>query len=234
MKINKQIIIIPITGTIILIAAFGIGLMFTKATTMVVQESPSETIFEVGNTATDMRSKNGKQGGVTSGSDRMLSKLNPQQQARVSKTTEQYSERSIVDSFATNWTTNTNQGEGSLDQRSDDQILEQVHNELDYLDRTIQSEPIDPSWTDSAVTMVQDSWLHDPELGFTVQNVECRSSLCRFEMGFEGSVSQDSFNDFAERLPWIGEVFFHLDDTQSGNAVVYLAREGHAMPVLSN
>ena len=226
MKITKQTIVGMIGGLIMGLVAMIVGIVLMKPTNYFESDNSATSYSEVKNTSahgTDLNE---------------LAQLLPEMMDKIqnleAQVPRQNSEPTTADDSAPTGEVETVQHENNGYNPSDEEILAQIRSEMDFLDDVIQSEAADASWSDSAETLVYDSWLNDPDIGFAVENVNCGSTLCRFEMAFNGPVSQDSFDGFGERLPWVGEVFFHLEDPQDGNAIVYIAREGYSLPQFTN
>jgi hypothetical protein len=107
----------------------------------------------------------------------------------------------------------------------------QVQAQVDLIEDTLFAEASDPTWTDAAEQSLQDVFQLEEGTGFHLVHTECRTTLCRLELSLDGSLSpEESFHHLVHLMPWPGQSFVHFEDGESATAVVYLTREGHALP----
>lgn len=106
-----------------------------------------------------------------------------------------------------------------------------IKEDIDLLE-TIQSEPVDVEWSDSATKALYNSVQKNATGSVEIINVDCRSTLCRVEFFLNTPFKEEGFKEL-EKIspPWNGEGFFEFDEN-SGLAVMYIAREGHSLPRL--
>jgi hypothetical protein len=66
--------------------------------------------------------------------------------------------------------------------------------------------------------------------GVHLVQVDCRTSLCRLELALaDASSPGENLEQLLHYARWEGAGFAQIDET-SGTAVVYLSREGYALP----
>jgi len=53
------------------------------------------------------------------------------------------------------------------------------------------------------------------------------------EIAFQPGEHENNFRHLQELVPWSGEMFFQVDDINAGEAVIYIARENHSLPRIS-
>ena len=107
----------------------------------------------------------------------------------------------------------------------------QVQAQIDLLEVTVLAEAPDPVWTSAAERSLQSVFQREEKAGFHLVQTECRTTLCRLELSLDGSVSpEESFHSLVQMMPWQGQAFIRIEDGEGGAVVVYLAREGHALP----
>lgn len=101
------------------------------------------------------------------------------------------------------------------------------------LEETLNSEPLDSTWASLAQTAIGDAF-HLPDLaGAQLVEAECRMTICRTKLMLsEGTMSRDIFRDLIQLSQWPGESFAQIDP-QSSELVIYLSREGHAFPQIT-
>jgi hypothetical protein len=113
--------------------------------------------------------------------------------------------------------------------RREDMIIERAKV---VFDRQWRSESVDRNWTYEAQDAL-DRKLSDEALeGTRAESVECRTSLCRIETSHDG---MEDWSRFEERMmgpPFRGNMFFN-HDPETHRTVIYVARQGEALPVLN-
>lgn len=104
----------------------------------------------------------------------------------------------------------------------------------DLIENTIKSEPGDLEWTNSVRTTLEEMFLSEKFADIQVLGTECGSTLCRirFYLDDRGS-TQDGIQRLARiapTMPASAESWIRTENTETGEAVMYLARQGHPMP----
>ena len=119
--------------------------------------------------------------------------------------------------------------EGSL-MDEEAQAAVQLQEQVALMNNTLQSEYLDDQWSEAAVADVYESFQKDSGDGYAVLDADCRSTMCRVIVMLGDASPEENFMELGEKLPWNGEIFFQVDDMESGEAVIYLAREDHSLP----
>jgi hypothetical protein len=102
--------------------------------------------------------------------------------------------------------------------------------QVEAFERTLVEEDAAPGWARTAQLVLQEAWHGGAIAGFSLIQADCRTSLSRLELSLDGSRSPgETFEQLVHFAPWNGEGFAQLDEA-SGVAVVYLSREGYALP----
>jgi hypothetical protein len=107
-------------------------------------------------------------------------------------------------------------------------------------ERLFTNQRIDSAWTERAKRLVDERLPALLPEGSTVRSIECRADLCRLETAHADRATYWKFLKAAFLTPrktfWNGSAYsVPLNDDPSGGAMVtYLAREGAALPALSN
>lgn len=114
----------------------------------------------------------------------------------------------------------------------EEKIMSQIKAQVDMMEETLQYEPVDAEWSDSVRIALYKSVQENTTGNFEILNADCRSTLCRVDLTFDTALPEDSFRELQDLIPWNGEAFFQVDDTDSGQAVLYIAREGYSLPQL--
>jgi hypothetical protein len=69
--------------------------------------------------------------------------------------------------------------------------------------------------------------------GLVQSSIECRASLCRLELEFDGGEALDrGVSDAMALASWDTDGYFHLAEGNARRLVIYLTRQGTALPVL--
>ena len=101
--------------------------------------------------------------------------------------------------------------------------------EIDLLEGTLRAEKSDSAWA-TAAQLALHTTLHKEALpGVQLMKAECRTTLCRMELALDGSTAQESFRNLIDLAPWSGQGLIQLN-AETGLAVMYLAREEHTLP----
>ncbi len=101
-----------------------------------------------------------------------------------------------------------------------------------YVD-TMYSEDIDADWSYQTETKTRDALAVVSDKVIT-REIECRTSICRLEMQkADGATNDEALEAFDTNIDWAGEMRLTYDPN-TGEGVVYMAREGHSLPRLAN
>jgi len=97
----------------------------------------------------------------------------------------------------------------------------------------MQTEDIDADWSYQAEKKTRDALAAVSDKLIT-HEIECRTSLCRLDIGkAEGATNDEALDAFDTSIEWRGEMRMTYDPN-TGEGVVYMAREGHSLPRLVN
>lgn len=107
-----------------------------------------------------------------------------------------------------------------------------VQEEVELINNTLDLEAVDTAWAEDAHVALTEALQNNERMaGVQLDTVECKSTLCRLSLSFDDQLSLDNgFRTMPSIIPWEGQAFFQVDDVESGEAIVYLAREGHELP----
>ena len=115
-----------------------------------------------------------------------------------------------------------------------EQVDAKMNAQAELIETRIHSESPDPSWTDAAEIALEDKFMSGNIRQFELVDTECASTLCRVRFYFSdiGSTQIDNpkLTQIVSALPWTGEAWLRFENTENGEAVLYLAREGHTLP----
>jgi hypothetical protein len=103
--------------------------------------------------------------------------------------------------------------------------------ELTLMEGTLHAEKHDPAWGSTAQHALHETFQKQAIPGVQMVDAECRSTLCRMELALDDSTAQDSYRNLLNLAPWSGPSLIQID-TETGAAVMYLAREEHTLPQL--
>jgi hypothetical protein len=112
----------------------------------------------------------------------------------------------------------------------------QVQAQAALIEGTLVTEEADVNWALAAESSLAEAFQHEELRGLQLVSVECRSTLCRLDIAahaavVDGSSFDEDFRKLLLRTPWSGQGFGRVDaDGPSPTAVLFLAREGHALP----
>ena len=105
-----------------------------------------------------------------------------------------------------------------------------THAQLEVFESTIVEEHADPGWASAAQLALQEAFHSEAMAGLRLVQADCRTSLCRLELSLDGQMfAGDTFEQLIHFAPWDGQGFAQIDEA-SAAAVVYLSREGYALP----
>jgi len=103
------------------------------------------------------------------------------------------------------------------------------------LDAMLEAEAADPAWAGKASDEIRKS-LATVVRGSQVEEVTCRSHYCRVEIGHDDDEgAPEMASQVAESLPWksSGTAMRFKSDSGHEYTLLYIAREGHKLPRLS-
>jgi len=103
--------------------------------------------------------------------------------------------------------------------------------ELTLMEGTLRAETSDLAWANTAQLALQTTFQQEALPGVQIVNTECRKTLCRMEFSLDDSTMQESYSNLPDLIPWSAPGFLKID-TETGAAVMYLAREEHSLPQL--
>jgi hypothetical protein len=108
----------------------------------------------------------------------------------------------------------------------------QLQTEIETLEATVYGEKPDPAWARDAEQALHALWRGQKYPGLSLVHAECRSSLCRLDLDLDRTQgSEESFHTLIHHMPWSGQSFFvQITEGEVAQAVMYLAREGYALP----
>lgn len=127
-------------------------------------------------------------------------------------------------------------------ERQEEQASAEIQAQENLLDQTMVTEEADPEWSQVAETswieVFQKEDLKEELKEIQLDNIECRTTLCRVELTptdpAQGAVAfERGLRKLLHFTPWQGGAGFakiENPDGQAPVAVFYLAREGHALP----
>lgn len=108
----------------------------------------------------------------------------------------------------------------------------QTQAQFELIDGTLLAEESDSDWASSANLALHEAFQSEDMKGVALVGVECRTTICRLELSLDNSAyPEDSFYHLVHVTPWQGQKLFRINE-ENGEAVVYLAREGHSLPQL--
>ena len=118
-------------------------------------------------------------------------------------------------------------------------IVEKEHNRslarMEASETTLQQEPVDNNWSMHTAETIQESLESTEFTGTAVQDVECRSTLCRLEIIHNDLENQEIFHrHFSLKVGQIlPKMVVHSEQQDNGeiSSMIYMARSGHGLPV---
>jgi hypothetical protein len=104
-----------------------------------------------------------------------------------------------------------------------------------YADQ-LDMEPADEAWqaqVQPAIAERLDALLAEQVLdGVTLTGTECHTTLCRLTLRFADAETRQRWGGHvALVVPWTGQTYFHQDETDPHSMILYVAREGTALPL---
>lgn len=107
---------------------------------------------------------------------------------------------------------------------------------LALLERSVSSQGVDSEWSAQSLSDIEQALGDEALLDTAIYDIDCRATLCRVEVGHDDPNAFDQFQQ--QFLNELDELFTNvwLDYTDLGGGatgtVIYLARDGHALPEL--
>lgn len=100
--------------------------------------------------------------------------------------------------------------------------------QLTLMQETVVTEGADEEWASASALVLEETLQREELKGLHLVRADCRKTLCQLELNLrEGA--EESMRKLPFFTPWAGEVFFHSDG-KTGEAFVFIAREGHRLP----
>jgi hypothetical protein len=115
----------------------------------------------------------------------------------------------------------------------EERLITELVAHKDLLDHTLEGEAWDYEWSNEAITALQVSKTQYQDTSIEMIDVDCGSTLCRVMLNFTPGEHENSIRHFQNALPWAGEMFFQVEDINTGEAVIYISRENHSLPKIS-
>lgn len=112
----------------------------------------------------------------------------------------------------------------------EERALAQLRAQVETLGTALHAEFVDGDWAKPAMIALSEAFEAETAEGIEMLEVDCRGSMCRVALAFDPALAEESFRKIQASVPWEGEVFFHIEDVDSGEAVVYIAREDQRLP----
>lgn len=109
-----------------------------------------------------------------------------------------------------------------------------VEERMQALETSLQNDPLDRSWSIQVSEQITQAFASEELAGISLDDVECRSTLCRVEVMHDDPMRRDEFEIWfpfkvAQFLPRL--VMRRVDnDDGSSSTVVYTARQGYRLP----
>ncbi len=112
----------------------------------------------------------------------------------------------------------------------EERMVARIREQVELLETMLGRELVDKEWAKPAMIALRDAFETETAEGIDLLEADCRGSMCRIRLAFDPSRAEESFGRLQAIVPWGGEAFFQIDDVGAGEAVLYLAREGHQLP----
>src|SRR5262249_46599157 len=107
----------------------------------------------------------------------------------------------------------------------------QVQAQIETLEAAVRGEKPDPAWARDTEQTLHAMFQGKESPGFFLVHAECRTSLCRVELALHETMApEESFRTLLHRMPWSGQRFMQIAEGEAPQVVMYLAREGYALP----
>jgi hypothetical protein len=108
-----------------------------------------------------------------------------------------------------------------------------IQERIRFLESTLARETLDRGWAADAERAMLEVMESAEIAGSRIEELECRSTLCRAEVSHATSRDFDGFSErFLSSLPQLPRGFLHKlsGDDEPVRSVLFMAREGHRMP----
>ena len=127
----------------------------------------------------------------------------------------------------------TDDNQPPLSEKEQARQLEEHHRQTyEIFANTLEAEKKDAQWSASVENQLAQS-LDAVKDKLNTDEIDCRTTICRLEIGkLEGAQDDEVMEAIEMKMNWPGEVNLTYDPN-TGRATVYLSREGHALPALS-
>ncbi len=104
---------------------------------------------------------------------------------------------------------------------------ERITAQINTLEQQLQYEDPDPGWSNWAQNEIMNNISNKQYAGVSVVGNECRSTMCRFQFQFDDTEIRDTaVGDIPTLVPWDSQGFFHVDEDDPLNLILYVSREG--------
>jgi hypothetical protein len=111
----------------------------------------------------------------------------------------------------------------------------QLQMQIETLEAAVHGEKPDPAWAKDAEQALYAMWQGRENPGLSLVHAECRASLCRLDLDLDGTRSaEESFHTLLHHIPWSGQSFVQVTEGEAPQVVIYLAREGYALPQVTH
>lgn len=109
-------------------------------------------------------------------------------------------------------------------------MMAQIRAQVSNLETTLQTELVDKDWARPAADALRQAFEAEAAEGVELLEADCRSSMCRLTLAFDPARAEETFRNLQRMIPWEGEAFFQIEDLDSGEAILYIAREEYPLP----
>jgi hypothetical protein len=111
-----------------------------------------------------------------------------------------------------------------------------AHAYSDFYAGHLDAEPEDFAWQAQVQTAVEqrleDLMAAQVLDGVTLTSTDCRTTMCRIALSFDDEVARQRWSGHAAfMIPWAGQSYFHQHETDPNSMILYVAREGTALPL---
>ena len=129
--------------------------------------------------------------------------------------------------------TGQNAEEALTPEQEQERAQARVQADLMLMEGALLAEQPDPAWANMAQFTLQTTFQQKAIPGLEMVDAECRSTLCRMEIALDDPTMQDGYQNLLNLAPWSGESLIQID-TETGVAVMYLAREDRTLPQVTD
>lgn len=116
------------------------------------------------------------------------------------------------------------------EEEREQQIKGRVEEQLAVFDNAARVEAVDQQWAATARADVLESFQALSEEGVGVSDVQCHTSFCQGRFYLDNDDINASVRELQAVSPWKGETFIWIENTEQGEGVIYLARDGYKLP----